>query len=203
MRGVVGREEGVTLTAEMRVDERYLKFVRKLITSHRWTSADYESIPEEIQCEIYDGGLHVAPSGTAGHQNATDDLAALLRQFVAHRWLVVTDVDAEIGDQIFRPDVVVMRELFDGRPVPAANIHVVVEIISLNENVERTIKKAAYAAAGIPAYIIVDGKQGERIAEIYHLKGDGYALVALVPQDGRLTLTRPFTYVIDMNKINK
>jgi Uma2 family endonuclease len=192
----------VTVTAETIATDEYVEFVRKLTSSHEWTAADYASIPEDVICEIYDGGLHVTPSPTAGHQRAALDLSRIFESFV-DRFLVTVDVDVRAGDDIFQPDVIVMKERFEGRPVPASNVQVAAEVISDNENVERTIKKVAYARAGIPAYVVIDGKRGKRTAEIYRLAGSAYELVALVPHDGRLTLAEPFAYVMDMDKINK
>ena len=192
----------MTITDESIVTERCLDFVKKLTSPHEWTAADYESIPEEVICEIYDGGLFVTPSPTVGHQRAVSDLSRIFELFV-DRFLVAGDVDVQVAADIFKPDLIVMREHFEGRPVQSANVQLVGEVISDNENIERTKKKVAYAAAGIPAYIIIDGRKGERTAEIYRLIKDEYELVALVPRDGQLTTTEPFTYAIDMNKINK
>jgi len=186
----------------MDLPDEYVDFVKKLTSGHVWTAADYESIPEEIICEIYDGGIYVTPSASVGHQQTAFRLWRAL-EFILDDSLVSGDVDVRVGDHIFKPDVFVMREPFDGRPVPASNVRLVAEVVSDNENIERTTKMPAYATAGIPAYIIVDGKKGERTAEIYRLVGGKYELATEVPANGQATMEEPFVYILDMGKINK
>jgi Uma2 family endonuclease len=180
----------------------YLDFVKKMTSGHVWTAADYESIPEEVICEIYDGGLYVTPSASVSHQRAAFRLWRAF-EFIFDDTLVSGDVDVRVGNHIFKPDVFVMRESFDGRPVPASNVRLIAEVVSDNENIERTTKMRAYAAAGIPAYIIVDGKQGARTAEIYRLVGEKYEVAVVVEADGQVTMDEPFKYILDMAKINK
>ncbi|NUT23777.1 MAG: Uma2 family endonuclease [Hamadaea sp.] len=173
-----------------------------MTTGHVWTAEDYGSIPEEVICEIYDGGLYVSPSVSVGHQRA---VYRLLRsfEFIFDDTLVSGDVDVRVGDKVFQPDVFVMSERFDGRPVPASNVRLIAEVVSDNENIERTTKMREYAAAGIPAYIIVDGKNGMRTAEIFRLVDGKYELAVTVPANGQQVMGEPFKYILDMGKINK
>ena len=180
-------------------------FVEKLTDpTHRWTPADYDCIPEGVHAEIYDGGIHVTPpSSTPGHQVASFDIAVILRQFVPNRRMVIEAVDTKTESGIFIPDVIVTREVVKDRPVSAKLVDIVVEIISAHENVERTAKKDVYEEAGIPAYIIVDGPDGKRFAEVYHLQDDRYELTKRIPASGMGSFTAPFTFAIDMTKINE
>lgn len=81
-------------------------------------------------------------------------------------------------------------------------VDVVVEIVSKNANLERTEKWRAYEEDGIPAYIIVDGPDGKRFAEVYHLEDGRYTLTKSITPSGMGSFTVPFTFAIDMMKIN-
>lgn len=182
------------------LDERDVNFLRKLKRPHWWSADDYDDIPDDVRCEIFDGMLFGVRTGSFGHQRAVMDLCEMLA-YSLDRTLIAPAVDLRIDDVLMRPDVLVIRERFDGRPVQASNAQLVVEVIEC-EKIERTRKMVAYAAAGIPAYVVVGGKQGERTAEIYRLVDEAYELVAFVPVGGRAAMTEPFPFVIDMGKIN-
>jgi Uma2 family endonuclease len=176
-------------------------FVKKLASRHWWTAADYEDLPGELRFEIYGGGLRVMPAGSPGHQVMCAEIVEMLRGSIPNRRLVVQAVDVRAEDEIFLPDVIVTREVVEQLPVPATSVDLVVEVVE-RENIERTTKMRAYAAAGIPAYIVVDGEQGQRVAEIYGLSEGKYVRAALAAFDARLTLNEPFRFSIDMRKIN-
>jgi hypothetical protein len=81
-------------------------------------------------------------------------------------------------------------------------VQVAVEVISANENNERSGKKAAYAAQGIPLYLVAAGRRGAHAAEVYRLDGGQYFLAATVPADGRMEFAEPFPFTLDMRQIN-
>ena len=176
-------------------------FAEKLASRHWWTAADYPDLPEDLRCEIYGGGLRAVPAGSPGHQVVCAEVAEVLRGSVPDRRMVVHAVDLQAEDEIFIPDVIVTREVTRELPVPAAAVDLIVEVVE-NENIERTTKMRAYAAAGIPAYIVIDGEDGRRTAYVYGLSDGNYERTALAAFDTRLTVTEPFHYLIDMKKIN-
>jgi Uma2 family endonuclease len=178
-------------------------FLEKLANRHRWTAADYADIPDDMRIEIYGGGLYVMPSPSFDHQVLVGDICIALRSAVADRRLVLPGIDISVLGDIFRPDIIVVREAAGDVPVPGQQVQVVVEIISANENIERTAKMAAYAAQGIPLYLIIGGSKGAHYAEVYTLAASGvYALQATVPAEARTEFGEPFPFTLDMKQIN-
>lgn len=192
----------MTISDDRRTSPKMLAFVQKLTEHHFWTADDYDTIPDELVVEIYDGGIYVVPAPTPDHQSTIADLVTTFRAAVSERRRVLMDIDVNVLGKIYKPDVVVLRDQSERQPMPGELIQVVVEVISPNENIERTAKRAAYAAQGIPVYIIVDGKPREHFAEVYRLDGGKYELRATVPADGRMEFTEPFPFTLDMTQIN-
>jgi Uma2 family endonuclease len=192
----------VTISDDRLKSPKYLAFLEKLTNHHRWTADDYDSIPDDIVVEIYDGSIHVVPSPSPDHQIVSTDLTVAFRAAVHDRHRVVPDVDVNVLGKIYKPDVLVLREATNLQPIPGSLIQIVVEIISENENIERTAKKAAYAAQGIPLYLVVAGKRGERYVEVYRLWDSEYRLDSRVAPGVRMEFGEPFPFVIDMKQIN-
>jgi Uma2 family endonuclease len=192
----------VTISDDRRTSPKILAFAEKMQERHHWTADDYDSIPDELVVEIYDGGLFVVPSPTPDHQVTTYRLARALDDALGGGRMMVPDIDVIVVGKIYRPDIVVVREASERQPLPGDLIQLVVEVISPNENIERSAKKAAYAAQGIPVYIIIDGKPREHFAEVYTLDGGEYRLAATVPANMRSELREPFPFVLDMKQIN-
>lgn len=191
----------MTISDDRLTSPKHLAFLQKLLDHHYWSADDYDSIPDELVVEIYDGVIHVVPSATPDHQSTVLSLAIAFHATVGHR-RVLPDIDVNVLGKIYKPDIVVLRDVSERRPMPGELIQIVVEVISPNENIERTAKKAAYAAQGIPMYIVVDGKPREHFADVYTLTGDEYRLSATVPADGRMEFAEPFPFVLDMMQIN-
>ncbi|MEV6136422.1 Uma2 family endonuclease [Nocardia sp. NPDC051990] len=111
--------------------------------------------------------------------------------------MVETDVDVRISDvplSLRCPDVTVYRCLGDDAKLYADAAVLVVEIVSPeNSHHTDTIeKKAAYAAAGIPVYLIVfltEAGDGVKQIEEYRLSEGRYHLVCLHTR--RLTMDTP------------
>ncbi|NUT33686.1 MAG: Uma2 family endonuclease [Hamadaea sp.] len=181
---------------------KHLAFFEKLTSRHWWTADDYWDVPDELVVEIYDGGIHVVPSASPDHQFVAGDIYLALRAAIPEKRRVIMDVDVNVLGKIYKPDVLVVKEPTNLQPIPGDLLQVVVEVISQNENIERTAKKAAYAAQGIPLYIVVDGKQGTHFAEIYRLNGAEYERQATVSADAKTEFAEPFPFVLDMKQIN-
>jgi Uma2 family endonuclease len=192
----------VTISDDRLTSPKYLAFMRKLLGRHYWSADDYDSIPDELIVEIYDGVIHVVPSASFDHQVTSGGLYVALREAVGDPWRVAQDVDVNVLGKIYKPDIIVVRERTDRLPVPGDLVQAAVEILSPNENIERTAKKAAYAAQGIPLYLVVGGDKGKHFTEVYRLAGSEYELRATVPADGRMELGEPFPFVLDMKQIN-
>src|SRR5215468_3335884 len=130
-------------------------FVEKLLERHYWTADDYDSIPDDIVVEIFDGAVYMVPSPSIDHQITNSRLHNLLVEAVGDDRLVIQDYDVTVLGRIFKPDLLVLRTRSELRPMPGDLRQVVVEVISPNENIERTAKKKCYAEQGIPLYIVV------------------------------------------------
>lgn len=191
----------MTISDDRLTSPKFLAFMEKLLGHHYWTADDYDSIPDELVVEIYDGGIYVVPSPTFDHQMVAGDLLVSFREAVG-RHRVATDFDVNVLGKIYKPDLLVLREASERQPMPGELIQLVVEVISPNENIERSGKKLAYAAQGVPVYIIVDGKPHEHFAEVYTLVDDEYKLTATVPANARMQFEEPFPFVLDMKQIN-
>lgn len=192
----------VTISEDRLTSPKYLAFMEKLVNHHYWTAADYKTIPEELVVEIYDGVIHMVPSASFDHQVTSGGLYVVLREAVGDPRRVAQDIDVNILGKIYKPDIVVVRQRTDEQPVPGDLVQVAVEILSKNENIERSAKKVAYAAQGIPLYLVVGGDKGRHFTEVYTLVDGKYELSTTVPADARMEFSEPFPFVLDMKQIN-
>jgi Uma2 family endonuclease len=192
----------MTISDDRLTSPKYLAFLEKLTSHHWWTADDYWDIPDDLVIEIYDGGIHVVPSASPDHQVVSLDICLAMRSGVGDRRRVVQDVDVNVLGKIYKPDVIVVQEATDLQPVSGDLIQVVIEVISQNENIERSAKKKAYAAQGIPLYLVIDGKPRAHFAEVYRLDGDTYVHRATLPEGARMEFSEPFPFVLDMKQIN-
>lgn len=192
----------MTISDDRLTSPKYLAFLEKFLSRHYWSADDYDLIPDELEVEIYDGRIYVVPSPTPDHQMTVSDLLTTFREAVSDRRRILFDIDVNVLGKIYKPDVLVLRERSERQPMLGELIQIVVEVISPNENIERTAKKTAYAAQGIPMYIVVDGKAREHFAEVYTLVDGEYRLTATVPANARTEFSEPFAFVLDMKQIN-
>jgi Uma2 family endonuclease len=129
------------------------------IGSAPFTVADLEGMPDDGRFyELSHGVLIVTPGPDLRHQAIAVRLVQLLTPHVADDEQVLVEAELQLGeDTVKRPDVMVVER---------AGVHgqryqrtpaLVVEIASpATALIDRTEKRAAYAAAGIPAYWLVD-----------------------------------------------
>ncbi|WP_434442234.1 Uma2 family endonuclease [Lentzea sp. E54] len=148
-----------------------------------YTSDDWESLdPQEgRRIELVDGRFVVTPAPAIKHQRAGDRLARILDDAVFPEGMeAVTAVGVRISKRFgYIPDVVVTTERVETVSVDAANVALVVEIVSPStKKSDRLEKPAALAAAGVPAYWRVqpDGVDGPAIY-CYRLDNGAYSEV--------------------------
>ncbi|MEV0029270.1 Uma2 family endonuclease [Nocardia sp. NPDC050793] len=173
---------------------------------YRWipeqiTARDYEQLPEDFcrTIEVIDGHIVKCESPSRLHNRVARRMAA--RMEAARKpepcLMVETDVDVRISNvplSLRRPDVVVYRCLDDDAKLYADDTVLVVEIVSpdSSHHTDTVEKKAAYAAAGIPVYLIgflTEAGDGIDQIEEYRLSEGRYHLVCLHTR--RLTLDVP------------
>lgn len=132
---------------------------------HQLTLQEWEELPvdEAFRLELVEGMLSIVPKPRSRHQNAATDATYLLeRQLPAHL-TALADVEVVVAPRPLTlrvPDVVVTHtELYETDPAryDASGILLAVEIHSDGtRKVDRILKFAEYAEAGIPQYWMVD-----------------------------------------------
>lgn len=105
------------------------------------------------------------------------------------------------GRRYRTPDVVVLREPARSRPLDPRNVLLACEIISPGGGDERSVKKTAYAEAGIEWYLILEETPDGFLGELYRLDRKAYALVTETPPGGRLELPAPFDAPIPLHDL--
>lgn len=114
--------------------------------------------------ELVDGIPTVAPNETLGNVDATARLIAKLDSIVRPAWLPLPHFAVHLGERdgwstVRQPDLAVVRRGVDPtrHRVEPDDIALVVEVVSPGSVERDTItKRAEYARAGIPAYLVVD-----------------------------------------------
>lgn len=158
--------------------------LRSAAGSRRWTYEDYLQIPDDGQrYEIIWGELHVVPSPIPAHQRIAISLASLLLAHVRSNRLgevYAAPLDVVLAvHNVVQPDVLFIAQEHLSI-VTATNVtgapDLVVEVLSPGTAArDRSTKRDAYAAAGVPHYWLVDPRS--RSLEAYELRQAAYALV--------------------------
>jgi len=165
-----------------------------------WTYADLDALPGDTRgYEIVEGSLVVPPTPSRPHQFAAYWLCRLLADAAPPDVVVLPDVDVDLGRNVFEPDVVVLRADAYARegPLRAIDLVLAVEVTSpSSRSMDRIIKPAALAAAGVPNYWRVD-LEAEPFVEIYELDAAAYTLTATARVGGALKVEQPFEVEID------
>ncbi len=133
----------------------------RVITLEEW---DAEYTGRDGTFELVDGIPVMNPPESLGNSFAGEALQFHLRERVPRAWAVLPQIAIHLGRRRGRhtvrvPDLVVVRRDVDRRSarVTPAQVALVVEVISPS-SIERDwiTKRAEYAAAGIPAYLVID-----------------------------------------------
>jgi Uma2 family endonuclease len=149
-----------------------------------YTLADWEALEphEGRRIELVNGRFRVNAAPARPHQRVADRIYRLLDDAVAPIGLeALSAIGLRVGAFGYIPDVVVCTAA-DGVTTSADTVELVVEVLSPSTaSVDRLEKPAAYAAAGIPAYWLVEvPKQGMPVVRCHVLNGNVYAEFAIV-----------------------
>lgn len=179
-----------------------------------WTADDVEALPDQgdhARFEVYDGGvLVVSPAPGIAHQRASYWLHRALAEAAA-----AAGVDAEVleavnvalpGGKLLVPDVVVVAADAAARAtvrIPCEAVLAVVEVVSPSTvSMDRAIKPAMYAEAGIPIYWRVELQDAPRVV-VCSLSRGRYVTRATLTAGTTGRITRPFAVKLDPAEITR
>lgn len=142
---------------------------------------EWHALPHDDQrYELVEGVLNVTPPPTVRHQWAADHLARAIDDALPPGYCALSAVGVVLEGgptpTVRVPDVVVLRrDAVDDRPdLEPRDVLAVVEVISPgSRRLDRMVKLAEYAMAGIPRYAFVD--QGPPVVlTAFALDGERY-----------------------------
>jgi Uma2 family endonuclease len=123
-----------------------------------WTTDDLDALPDDVgRPEIIDGALILSPSPSRSHQSIQGNLYYLLLQQCPDELDVTHNVEVQINKRrSLIPDVLVVTAAASARDpnrYSSDEVLLAVEIVSpTSEAMDRVMKPALYAKAGIPSY---------------------------------------------------
>ena len=126
------------------------------------TRADLEAIPEDgRRYELIDGCLIVTPSPGPPHQLMLGELYLALHAAQTAEWYTILALDYMASEfTTFVPDLLVVDRDERRRGGKGTRPELVVEVLSPStSHIDRGLKRAAFAAAGVPLYWIIDPRQ--------------------------------------------
>jgi Uma2 family endonuclease len=127
-----------------------------------WTVEDLHTLPVDgVRRELIDGSLHVPPLPTSVHQVITMRLGVALEQTCPEHLFVSQSTEVHLSPRrLFIPDVLVAT--FEAARLRAGSfmadeVVLAVEIVSPgSQSMDRVLKPALYAKAGIPNYWLIE-----------------------------------------------
>ncbi|CAL9442120.1 Uma2 family endonuclease [Streptomyces sp. enrichment culture] len=161
--------------------------------------------PEGSRVEIIEGIVTVSPARTYSHDEIAARIQRRLYFLIPEAWEIFRTQAIAVPSRLgmFIPDLVVapVRDRTDPEShIPAALAELVVEVTSKsNARHDRVSKPAAYAAAGIPLFLLVDrwAPDGPAATLYGDPKGDVYRPLLTAKFGEPLKLPAPFGLVID------
>jgi Uma2 family endonuclease len=182
---------------------------------HTMSEAEYAALSEDLsrQIEVVHGYVIVCESPTPRHQRVSRRLATVLE--TSRPKEPCTSVEMETDVVLWRvpkytfrrPDVVVYRCKEDDNAKPeGADVLLVIEVTSPSTEREDLVDKMAqYAAAGIPAYLVIRMSEDGGIidAREFHLDAATrqYRLDAVL--ENGVTLTYPFKVAVPFEELTE
>lgn len=167
-----------------------------------------DALPEEFTAELINGRVIVVPAPDGDHDENVRRIAKQIYAAVPGLWLY-QERGLEIGsyrDGRARPDGVVAPDgHFRGQPSWAdpSGVLLVLEVTSRRDTdaeVDRTEKRDAYAATGIPVYLLVD--RHHRQVVVHWAPSDGrYTHQSAVVFGEKLPLPDPFDLELETSEL--
>jgi Uma2 family endonuclease len=150
-----------------------------------WTVDDLNALPDDgVRRELIDGSLHVPPLPASDHQVMTMRLGVALEHTCPEHLFVCQSTEMQLSPRrMFIPDVLVATFEAARRrsgSFTAAEVVLAVEIVSPgSQSMDRVLKPALYAKAGIPHFWLIETDDDitvhtyklDRTAEVYEPSG--------------------------------
>ena len=159
-----------------------------------WSEEQYFALPYTGQRhELIDGVLMMSPAPNLRHQRISQRLWQILDLAIPVGHEVHGPINVRLApDRVVIPDVAVLTNAGgDGLVVPAAEVLVMVEVVSPStRRIDRVLKPSLAAEAGIPYYILVEPDDPTVI--VHELVDDAYRAVTSASGAERLSVTDPF-----------
>lgn len=170
-----------------------------------WTFDDLEQLPDDgWRYEVVDGALLMTPPPTDFHQALERRLFRQLDRQAPPEWEPVFEVAFRVRTDGRVPDLGVVRSGLPVRPREVAyapqDFGLLVEVVSpTSTGMDRVLKPAEYAAAGVPFYWRVES---EPVVEViaYELVDGSYREAARV-SSGTGELPGPFPFTVDVDAL--
>lgn len=150
--------------------------------------------------EVFRGRVVVAPHAGWDHQVIEVNLAYLMRQAARRVGLwVVPEINVVSGDDLFIPDIAVMRKSGAGEAaVDISDAEMLVEIASRRNRKKDVIDRPTeYAAAGVPWFMRVEFRNRVPAIVLYRLVDGEYQPVRAEAAGTIFVMTEPFEFSID------
>ena len=132
------------------------------------TLQQYESLPENIRAEVFDGRIYYMSSPSQEHQTILTELLVIIRNFIKSKKgncsVFPAPFDVKLSDNpltIVHPDIMIIcdKEKLDGKRCNGAP-DFIIEIVSPSNASDDYIKKLYYYKnAGVREYWIVDPRR--------------------------------------------
>ncbi len=141
----------------------------------------FRMLPEGTRAEVINNVLYMSPSPIFNHQKLISTLFLKLGNHIEEKALgelIVSPFDVYLEEHIsaVQPDLLFISNKNKGILKDDGYAHgapdLVIEILSKNEERDRTLKKDLYEKAGVKEYFIVDPKT--KMTEAFVLKGKKY-----------------------------
>lgn len=168
-----------------------------------WTVDELLEWPDDKQQrhELVDGSLLMSPAPGARHQRMSKQLMLALDAAAPDDLEVLATINVRVGNtRLFIPDLAIIRcPGTTAKVLPASDVVLVAEIVSPSSvAIDRTLKMALYASAGIPHYLLVelDGADGPSIVA-HTLAGEAYQETGSARAGEVLTLDQPYPVELD------